>query len=278
MAFFVFTTRAGKAFSTKTMEFALITGASKGIGRAIATELASRKVNLLLVARSESLLAEISAELKAKYAVEATYFAVDLALPGAAEEIYRHINEMGYTVTTLVNNAGYGLSGPFERYSADEHTAMMRVNMEAPVALTSLLLPMLKAGSRSHILNIASAAAYQAVPGLSAYAGSKAFMLVFSRGLRYELRKSGVSVTVVSPGATDTDFANRAQVTGAKAVKAAERFNMAPEVVAKQAVEAMYAKKAEVITGFINKLGAFFVWLLPKTVAEKTGAGLYEIE
>jgi short-subunit dehydrogenase len=260
------------------MEFALITGASKGIGKGIAEELASRKVPVLLVARSEALLAALAASLTEKYGVAAHYLAIDLADPAAPGQVHAWTHQNSYRVNILVNNAGYGLSGPFDQYSPKEHSDMMRVNMEVPVMLCSLFIPMLKSVSRSYILNIASAAAYQAVPGLSAYAGSKAFILMFSRGLRYELRRAGVSVTVVSPGATDTGFASRAKVTGRKAVKAAERFNMTPEAVAKLAVDAMYARKAESITGFVNKLGAFFVWLLPKSLAEKTGAGLYEIE
>lgn len=256
----------------------MITGASKGIGKAIAEELASRHTPVLLIARSEALLAELAAGLSAKYGVAAYYLAIDLADPAAPSQIHAWVQQNGYRVNILINNAGYGLSGPFDQYSAKEHSDMMRVNMEVPVVLCSLFLPMLKSVAKSYILNIASAAAYQAVPGLSAYAGSKAFILMFSRGLRYELRRAGVSVTVVSPGATDTGFASRAKVTGRKAVKAAERFNMKPEAVAKLAVDAMYAGKAESITGFVNKLGAFFVWLLPKSLAEKTGAGLYEIE
>ncbi len=175
----------------------------------------------------------------------------------------------------LINNAGYGLSGPFEKYTADEHAAMMRVNMQVPVALSALFIPQLKEHPKSYILNIASSAAYQAVPGLTVYAASKAFVLHFSRGLAHELRKTNISVTAVSPGGTDTDFANRAKVS-AKAVKAGEKLNMTPEAVAKQAISAMYSGKIEVITGFINQLGAALVWLLPKRLTESTAAALYK--
>jgi len=102
-------------------------------------------------------------------------------------------------------------------------------------------------------------------------------MLRFSRGLKYELRKTNISVTVVSPGGTDTDFANRAKV-GAKGIKAGEKLNMTPAAVARLAVNAMFARKTEIITGFINQLGAFLVWLLPRKLAEKTAAGIYEID
>jgi short-subunit dehydrogenase len=184
------------------------------------------------------------------------------------------IRSNNYNVGILVNNAGYGLSGPFTKYSAEAHIEMMRVNMEVPVALTAALLPMLTKNAPAYILNVASSAAYQAVPGLTAYAASKSFVLSFSRGLRHELKNTGVSVTAVSPGATDTNFAHRANV-GHKALKTAEKVNMTPEAVAEIAVTALFNKKPEVITGFLNKLGAFLVWLLPKKLAESTAASLY---
>lgn len=259
------------------MKYALITGASKGIGRAIAQELAARGVHLVLVARDRFLLEELASHLSVKYNIDARYFSLDLAKADAVQQLYNWILQQQVQINVLVNNAGYGLSGPFESYSADEHKEMMRVNMTVPVELTSVLLPHLKQNNPSYILNIVSSAAYQSVPGLSTYAASKAFMLNFSRGLRYELRKKGISVTAVSPGSTDTGFATRAKV-GQKGLKAAEKVNMTPEAVAKIAVTAMYNKKAEVITGFINQLGAFLVWLLPKKLAEKTAAGIYELD
>ena len=259
------------------MKHALITGASKGIGRAIAQELAARGVHVVLVARDRFLLEELAVELKATHKIDARYFAVDLASADAIAQVYHWISEQQIQIHILVNNAGYGLSGPFESYTAAEHEEMMRVNMNVPVALTSAFLPHLKRNHPSYVLNIVSSAAYQSVPGLSTYAASKAFMLSFSRGLRYELRKQGISVTAVSPGSTDTGFATRAKV-GQKGLKAAEKVNMTPEAVAKIAVKAIYGKKAEVITGFINQLGAFLVWLLPKKLAEKTAAGIYELD
>jgi hypothetical protein len=259
------------------MPYALITGASKGIGKAIAEELASKNCDLLLVARSESLLKEIADELSNRYAIQTAYLAIDLATPDAPGHVISWIEEKRYAVNIVVNNAGYGLSGYFDQYTNADYRAMMQVNMTVPIELTRGLLSELRKHPQSYILNIASAAAYQSVPGLTVYAATKSFLLSFSRGLRYELRKTTISVTVVSPGGTDTDFANRAKV-GSKGVKAGEKLNMTPEAVASLAVKAMYARKAEIITGFINKLGAFLVWLFPKKLAEKTAAGIYEID
>jgi short-subunit dehydrogenase len=257
------------------MEYALITGASKGIGKAIAEELARRKFNLLLVARSQELLQHVADDIATRYGVSTDCLALDLSAAGSAQKVYDWCREKNYSVKALVNNAGYGLSGPFEKYSPDEHLNMMQLNMATLVSLTRLFLPQLQQQSRAYILNIASSAAYQAVPKLSVYAATKSFVLAFSRGLHQELRGGPVSVTCISPGATDTDFPNRAQI-GEKGLKAAAKFNMEPTVVASLAVKAMLAGKAEVVTGFVNKLGAFMAWLLPKTLVERTAMKIYE--
>lgn len=257
------------------MAYALITGASKGIGLAIANELARRKFDLLLVARSESLLQETAQRLASAYGIKASFLAVDLAQAGAAQRVFDWCSQHGYTVQMLVNNAGYGLSGPFESHPLTQHTDMLAVNTTALMQLCYLFLPQLRQQSKAYILNIGSSAAYQAVPGLSLYAASKAFVLSFSRGLRQDLKRSSVSVTCVCPGATDTEFVNRAQI-GEKGRKAAERVNMTPADVAKQAIEATLAGKAEIVTGLINKVGKFMVWLMPKGLVEQTAGSLYE--
>jgi short-subunit dehydrogenase len=257
------------------MGYALITGASKGIGKAIAEELAAAKFNVLLVARSQQLLQQVAKDINEKYKVQADYLAVDLSLANAAQQVFNFCKEKNYSIEILVNNAGYGLSGEFEKYSVEENTNMMQVNMIAPVQLCQAFLPMLKQQQKAYILNIASSAAYQAVPYLSVYAASKSFILNYSRGLRQELKKTNVSVTCISPGSTDTDFVVRAQI-GEKGLKTAKKVNMTSEAVAKIAVKSMLAGKAEVITGFINKLGAFMVWLMPKGLVETTAMKIYE--
>ncbi|RYY92647.1 MAG: SDR family oxidoreductase, partial [Chitinophagaceae bacterium] len=256
------------------MNYILITGASKGIGLSIARAWAGRGYNVLLVARGAAALEAAAQAIRNDFSVQADFRSEDLGDPAAPQRILDWCRTSGYGVQGLVNNAGFGASGAFDKLTLAEQQNMMQVNMNALVALTHLFLPELKKQPKSWLLNIASSAAYQAVPFLSIYAATKAFVLTFSRGLRYELRGSGVSVTCVCPGATDTDFANRAQV-GVKALKAAEKVNMTPETVGESAVKATIAGKAEVITGAINKLGAFLVWLFPKGLAEKTAAGLY---
>jgi len=257
------------------MSFALITGASKGIGKSIAEQLASRRINLLLVARSEDLLRELATSLASQYNITADYLCADLAEEGAAEKILNWCVEKDYHVSILINNAGYGLSGSFEKYAVGENLDMMKVNMLTLVELCQVFLPLLRTEKQSYILNIASSAAYQAIPNLSVYAATKAFVVRFSRGLRQELRKTPVSVTCISPGSTDTDFAKRAKI-GIKGLKAAEKVNMTPDQVAKVAIQAMFSKKPEVIVGAINKVGAFLSWILPQSWIERTTMKIYE--
>jgi uncharacterized protein len=257
------------------MNYALITGASKGIGLEIAEELARRKINVLLVARSEAPLKLEADRLSRTYGVESDWLSLDLSSSLGAREILEWCQKKDYQVQMLVNNAGYGLSGPFEKYSTEEDVNMMQVNMVAPVQLCKVFLPMLRQQPNAHILNISSSAAYQAVPLLTLYAATKSFLLSFSRGLRQELRDSGIQVTCVCPGATDTGFANRAMISK-KGLKTAEKVNMSPDAVAKIAVSAMLAGKAEVITGLLNKLTASMVWLLPKGWVERLAMRLYE--
>jgi len=257
------------------MSFALVTGASKGIGKSIALELASRKSDLLLVARNEELLRSLSENIRKEYGVNCHYLSLDLSAPHAPREVFNWCRSNGYDVHILVNNAGYGLSGAFDTYSLEDHLNMMQLNMNVVVEMTYHFLPDLKKHPRAYILNIASSAAYQAVPFLSAYAASKSFVLQFSRGLHLELKGTTVSVTCVSPGATDTSFVDRANI-GAKGLELAGKFNMQPAEVAKIAVNAMFKGKTEVITGFLNKVGAALAWLLPKKTIEKASAKIYQ--
>jgi short-subunit dehydrogenase len=257
------------------MAYALVTGASKGIGLAIAQELARRKFDLLLIARSAPLLQQAAQQLTTTYGIKTDYLAIDLAQSGAAQDVFNWCKQKSYSVQLLVNNAGYGLSGPFENHPLSAHLDMMAVNNTALVELCYLFLPQLRQQPKAYILNIGSSAAYQAVPGLSLYAASKALVLSFSRGLRQDLKRTTVSVTCVCPGSTDTDFGARAQI-GEKAQKAAEKVNMTPADVAKQAVEATLVGKAEVVTGIINKVGKLMAWLMPKGIVETTAGSIYE--
>ena len=255
--------------------FALITGASKGIGRAIAKELASRKNNILLIARTESLLFELCQDIRKDYGVECHFLTMDLSNEEAAGKIYDWCMHNSYVITILVNNVGYGLSGSFDSRPIREHLEMINVNIISHLKLIHLFLPQLKQQKKAYILNIGSSSAYQSVPFLSGYAASKSFIVSFSRALTYELHSSNVSVTVVSPGVTNTEFVIRANVPE-KGLKTAQKISMKPEEVAKIAVDSMLKEKTEVIVGFITRATKFFVNLLPKKFVEKTAAKFYQ--
>jgi len=253
-------------------EYALITGASKGIGKSIALLLAKQGYNLLLVARSENELAELSANIRSTYYVDAFYFAVDLSAPGAAEQIATWCSQK--PVSILVNNAGYGLWGDFETLDLAGQMSMIKVNIDALVELCYYFIPVLRPQKQAYILNVASTAAYQAVPTLAIYAATKAYVLSFSRALRYELKDSPVSVSCLCPGPTDTGFAQRA---GMEALaELAAKFNMSADDVAGIGLKGMFRKKAEIIPGILNKVSAAAVAFSPKSFIERVTAGLYK--
>ena len=255
--------------------YALVTGASRGIGRAIALQLAQRGYDLLLVARSEDQLTALAREIGTRYQRQAHVLATDLAAPAAADTVAAWTTQYADQLAVLVNNAGYGLWGRFEQLSLAEQQNMLQLNMHLPVALIHALLPALHQAPKAYILNVASTAAYQAVPSLALYAASKAFLLSFSRGLRYELKSSNVSVTCISPGATTTSFADRAGM-GAELQATANKVSMSAEAVAEAAVAGMLAGEAEIIPGVLNKVSVGLTSLVPKGLVEKIAAGIYE--
>ena len=256
------------------MSYALITGASKGIGKAMAEVLAAKGKNLLLVARSANLLGEVAEDLKKRFNVDIRVLALDLSAVDAAGEIRKWCLDQKFKINILINNAGYGLWGKFEQLTLAEQQNMMQLNVTTLVELTYHLLPILKEEKQSYILNVASTTAYQAVPCMSLYAASKAFVLSFTRGLRFELRKSNISVTCLSPGSTTTNFIERAKMQALE--KTAEKVSMKPEDVAKIGLAGMFAKKAEIIPGMVNKISAGAASYLPKSLLEKIAAGIYE--
>jgi len=248
-------------------EYAVVTGASKGIGRAISILLAKKGYKLVLIARSEAELKLLTGEIS----TDALHFAIDLSELGAAKKVADFCNDI--PVSILINNAGYGLWGNFDEVDIQQQLNMLQLNINAVVELSYYLLPKLKK-QPSYILNVASTAAYQAVPTLAVYAATKAFVLSFSRALRVELKESGVSVSCLCPGPTDTGFAQRAGMDALADL--AEKFNMQPVEVAKLGIEGMFQQKAEIIPGFLNKLSAIGARYINKALIERITAGLYE--
>jgi short-subunit dehydrogenase len=258
------------------MDYALVTGASKGIGKAIAYELAKRKFNLVIVSRTAADLELLAAELTRYYQVKVHYLSLDLTQADSPQKIASWIKENNISLNVLVNNAGYGLWGSFDELTLEEQLNMLQINTVNLVKLTYLLLPVLKEQKQSYILNVASTAAYQAVARLNIYSASKTFVLQFSRGLKLELKNTPVSVTCLSPGATATSFMDRAGMRTREMQKRADKFNMTSEEVAKAAIEGMLKKEAEIIPGWINKISVALTYYVPKWLTEKIAAGLYK--
>lgn len=256
-------------------QWAVITGASSGIGLSIAGLLAARSYHLLLVGRNEDRLEALATELSTKNKVKASAFVADLGTEEGIEALVGKINSLGKAIEVLVNNAGIGIWGKFAETDWKRQAQMLTLNNTAVLALTHTVLPFLLENKKGYILNIGSTASFQAVPGMAVYSASKGFVVQFSRGLHEELKGTGVQVTCVNPGATETAFVERAGMQGSSLEKQAEKFNMSPDEVAKIAVNALFAQKNVVTTGFINQLNYVASRVLPKKILEKGAASLY---
>lgn len=256
--------------------FALVTGASKGIGKAIAVELAKRGCNLLLTSRSKDLLEAIAEKLRKDFGVEVHVFVSDLSDESAPKRLLEFCISNNFPVNILMNNAGYGLWGKFEELTMEMQLNMLRLNNENLVHITHLFIPLLKKNKPSYILNVSSTTAYQSVPTMAVYAASKIFVLNFSRALRYELKPENISVSCLVPGTTSTEFMDRAGQQPLK--KRAEKVAMTPEAVAAIAVKGMFKGKSEIIPGFINWISAKVIPHLPKKLVENIAASVYRVK
>jgi short-subunit dehydrogenase len=184
----------------------LVTGASSGIGETFARRLAEMGKNLILVARSQDRLEALARELSAAYGIQAHVIVADLARPSAAQIVYAKTEGMGWTVDLLINNAGFSKAGDFTELSLDVQADMVRLNVNTLMELSRLYLPAMRARRRGGIIQVASNAAFQPVPYMSVYAATKAFVLRLSEALAEEVRREGVTVMALCPGATATGF------------------------------------------------------------------------
>lgn len=257
------------------MAYALITGASGGIGLAIAHELAGRKHDLLLIARSEEILKTNCQQLSEKHGIKAHYLAIDLSQPDISLSVRKWLEKNSFEIDILVNNAGFGSWGNFRDIAREELNQMMQLNMLTLADLCKVLAPLLEKQKKAYILNVASTASYQAVPTLATYAATKAFVLLFTRGLRWDMKGTSVSVSCLSPGATATGFMDRANM-GDELKAKAEKFTMTSEEVAKIGVAGMLSGKAEIIPGLMNYVTVKAVEILPKVLPEKIAGNLYK--
>jgi len=251
--------------SSKTnKQTALITGASGGIGLEFAKVFARVGYNLVLVARNEERLQRVKLELEKRRGVSVTVIPKDLADPSAPDEIYNELEQSGVQVDVLVNNAGYALFNPFVERDAKETLDMLQVNIMALTHLTRLFLPGMIERGRGRVLNMASTAAFVPGPLMAAYYASKAYVLSFSEAIADEVRGTGVTVTALCPGATETGFQKRADMENSRLVQG--RRIMYPTSVARAGYKAMMQGKAVEVPGLGNKVVPLLARLSPRSL------------
>ncbi len=240
-------------------KWALITGASAGIGEAFAVELAAAGVNLVLTARRRERLESLAARLVTTYGVHTRVVVADLEEPEAPAKIFAEVQGAGLEIDVLVNNAGFGYYGEFALGEPARQAAMVQVNCTAVVALTNLFLPQMVARKRGDILIVASTAAYQPVAYLATYAATKVFDRFLAEAMAEELKKHGVRVSALCPGPTESEFGDVAGVNLGDM-----RGFQSAGIVARRGLEGLARGKHWVIPYVVGQLGVFAQRFLPR--------------
>jgi short-subunit dehydrogenase len=243
---------------------ALVTGASNGIGLELAGVLAREGHALIITARNQAVLDGVARALSASHGVPVHPVAADLGSPEAAEGLMREVVAAGLSVDVLVNNAGFGLFGAFATTPLESEQRMIAVNISALVTLTKLCLPGMVERHRGRVLNVASTAAFLPGPNMAVYYATKAFVLSFSEAIADELRGTGVTVTALCPGPTQTAFQ---RVAGMHQSRLVQGTMMSASDVAEAAYRGMLAGDPVVIPGFTNSMVPLLVRLLPRRLA-----------
>jgi len=245
--------------------YVLITGATSGIGLELAKLFVKDNYNLIIVARSEQELQNTVETLKAIKPVEIMTIAKDLFRPEAAFELYDEIKQSGNQVDILVNDAGQGQYGEFIQTDIRRELDIIQLNIASLVVLTKLFLQDMVQRGAGRILNLSSVASKSPGPLQSVYHGTKAFVQSFTEAVREEVKETGVSITALLPGATDTDFFNKADMLSSKIVQEGQLAD--PADVAKDGYEALMAGKDMVISGFMNKVNVAMSNVMPDSAA-----------
>jgi short-subunit dehydrogenase len=242
-------------FKNKTV---LVTGASSGIGLAIAKALSKRGANLILTARSENKLNEVAESLR-KTGSKAYVFVGDLSIPNAGETLYNTITQAGLSVDLLINNAGYGRWGKFTDFEREDYAKMIQLNITSLTDLCHLFIPdMVKKGSGG-IINVGSIASFSPVPYGNVYSSSKAYVLNFTEALRYEYQNKGIQIMALCPGGTKSNFStvaseNSEKITAKVNQMEASSSMLSAETVANECLDAFLKNKMYVVTGRSNKI------------------------
>ena len=235
------------------MNVVLITGASGGIGEAVARQLAAKKNNLLLVARNEAKLKQLCEELSAKNGIHADYIAADLSKPDAAATVFELCRTRKLNVTMLINNAGIGSSGDFVKNNLKSELEMLQLNNASLVALCHLFLPEMTERKSGTIINVGSLAAFFPSPYMAAYAASKVFVRSFTEALTEECKPYGVHVLLFNPGFTSSDFMKSPANDNAWGeVLTSNAYTQTPDRVATEMIRAWEKKKTFHVSGRVN--------------------------
>ena len=244
--------------------YALVTGASSGLGVDFARQLAARGCNLILVARREQQLRAVQQEISARYGVDVAIIPMDLAQPDAPQTLYDQIMASGKTVDVLINNAGYGLYGRFTEIEWEREKNMLELDIITLMHLTKLCVKDMVARNVGFVLLVASIGAYQPSPLYASYSAAKSFVLNFGEALNYELRSTNVRCTVISPGITATEFL---QVSGQQASLYQRMAMMQSADVTRIGIESMLKGKPSVVPGRLNALTAWSNRLMPRRLS-----------
>jgi uncharacterized protein len=251
-------------------KWAVVTGASAGIGRELAAQLAAAGANLVLTARRTERLTQQAAELRERHKILTEVFPADLTQPQAPEELFRFTEQKRLPIEVLINNAGFGAYGYFHKNDRQRLLDMVQVNVAAVVHLTHLFVrPMVERRS-GYVMIVASTAAFQPVPFISTYAATKAFDLIFAEGIAEEVRRHGVNVCALCPGSTTTEFF---EVAGQPSY-----LGRAPETaekVARVGLQALAAGRPRVISGTRNWLGVEMQRLAPRSLVTRVAARMF---
>jgi hypothetical protein len=238
--------------------WAIITGASSGIGKALAFEFASGGFNLVLIARNQTALADVGARCREKHGVEVEVIGADLSSADSLPSLIAALESSPRRYEVLVNNAGFGIHGDFASTDIDQNIRLLNVQLTAALRLTRAVLPAMIARRSGRILNVASVYSFSPVPFQSIYGACKAFLLSFSAAIRNELEETGVTVTVFCPGVTQTEFRARAGI-GQKRTHS----GMTAEAAARRAYVDTMRGTPIVVPGVVNRVFAVAAHLLP---------------
>ncbi|HKJ42148.1 MAG TPA: SDR family oxidoreductase [Sunxiuqinia sp.] len=253
--------------------FTLITGASTGLGKAFAIECARREMNLILVSLPEENLKTLSNDLSLKYGIQVFFREIDLTERSAVEELGEWVTQ-NYKVNMLINNAGVGGTCLFEKSTADYLDNIIQLNVRAMTLLTRYLVPAMQKLPQAFILNVSSLAAFSPVPFKTVYPASKAFVHHFTRGLRAELKDSGVKVSVLNPGPiiTNSDVKQRID----KQSFYIKLSIMSPERIAQIAIKKLLKGRAVIIPGFMNQFNSLMIRVVPVRFRIFVGANIFK--